>query len=288
MTRQRGRPTTISVARRPQEQRVVTLRICGVSLTVAGLPSELHERFRALMSPFEAHFDPADAAQHVQVRQLDGEMAIIRGGLVAASYGDPQLLLTQLEWHVVTTALEATESYIPVHGAALARDSAGVLLLAESGAGKTTLTLGLMRRGWQPLADDIVLIDPQTLSIVPFPRCFHVDDGTRALAMAEALVEWPGSVKGYARPLRWAEVTSPPHTVLLVERCTTCPSRMRGLTLAEAAAAIGSHAIRGRFARSHLAQVAVRLVAGACGGGRLNNGMLDDSLDLIEASCLRQ
>ena len=71
-------------------------------------------------------------------------MVIVRDGQDAASYGDTILLLTQLEWHTVTTALEATEAYLPVHGAALTRDGATVLLLAESGGGKTTLTLGLI------------------------------------------------------------------------------------------------------------------------------------------------
>lgn len=287
MTGQPRRTSILSVALPPTQQRVVTLKICGVSLTVTGLPGELRERFRALMSPFESDFEPADAMQQLEVREQGSELAIVRDGVVAATYGDAQLLLTQLEWHAVTAALEATQSYIPVHGAALARDSAGVLLLADSGAGKTTLTLGLMRRGWQPLADDIVLIDPQTLAMLPFPRCFHVDDTTRALVAEDALIEWPGAVRGYARPLRWAEANRPPHTILVVERCPTCPSRVRGLTLAEAAAAIGNNAIRSKFARAQLAQVAVRLAAGASAGGRLSNGHLDDSLDLIESVCLR-
>jgi hypothetical protein len=261
----------------------LTLRICGESLAVAGLPGALRERFSALMRPFADDFDPVTATHHLQVRSQGSEMAIVRDGEVAAAYGDAQLLLTQLEWHTVTTALEATEAYLPIHGAVLARDGAAVLLLAESGGGKTTLTLGLMRRGWQPLADDIALIDTQTLAIQPFPRCFHVDDTTRALAMNEALVEWPGSVRGYARPLHWAESQQPVRTILLVERCPTCPSRLRGVTLAEAAAAIGSNAIRGRASRSLLARAAVQLATGASGGGRLSNGYLDDALDLIES-----
>jgi hypothetical protein len=213
-------------------------------------------------------------------------MVIVRDGEVAAAYGDPHLLLTQLEWHTVTAALETTETYLPLHGAALARDNRAVLLLAESGSGKTTLTLGLMRRGWQPLADDIALIDLQTLAIQPFPRCFHVDDNTRSLAINEDLMEWPGSVRGYARPLQWAEGQQRLHAILLVDRCPTCPSRLRGLTLAEAAAAIGNNAIRGRLARSQLAQTAVHMAIGANSGGRLSNGNLEDALDLIESVCL--
>lgn len=285
MTVQRRQRAASSVGRRARPHNALTLQICGESLAIAGLPSELRERFRALMRPFEADFDPADAAHLLQVRRQGSEFAIVREGVVAASYGDPHLLLTQLEWHTVTTALEATEAYLPLHGAALTRGSGAVLLLAESGSGKTTLTLGLMRRGWRPLADDIVLVDLKTLAIVPFPRCFHVDDNTRSLAMNESLIEWPGSVQGYARPLHWAESPQSPHTILLVERCPTCPSRLRGLTLAEAAAAIGNNSIRSQLVRSQLAQTAVRMAVGANSGGRLSNGHLDDALDLIESVC---
>jgi hypothetical protein len=278
---------TSSVAQQARKESVVTLRICGESLAIAGLPSELQERFRALMLPFAAEFDPTDAIHQLQVKQQGSDMAIVRDGKVVAAYGDAHLLLTQLEWHAVTAALEATEAYVAVHGAALARGPAAVLLLAESGAGKTTLTLGLMRRGWQPLADDIVLIDPEKLAIQAFPRCFHVDDSTRELVTDDALIEWPGLVPGYARPRHWAEGRHSPHTILLVERCPTYPSRLRGLTLAEAAAAIGTNALRGRLARSELAKIAVRMATGATGGGRLSNGHLDDALDLIESAVAR-
>lgn len=282
----RQRTATTSVSRRSRQGSPLTLRICGESLAIVGLPAELHERFSALMRPFEAEFDSTTAVHQLEVRQQGDEMAIVREGEIVAAYGDADLLLTQLEWHTVTTALEATEAYLPVHGAALTRDDATVLLLAESGGGKTTLTLGLMQRGWQPLADDIVLIDAQTLAIQPFPRCFHVDDSTRALTLGEAeneaLVAWPGNVQGYTRPVQWAESPQRPRTILLVERCPSCPSRLLGVTLAEVAAAIGNNSIRGRMPRSQVAQIAVRLATGASAGGRLRNGNFANALDLIE------
>ena len=287
MTVQHRRSAAAPVGQRSRASSAVTLQICGESLAVAGLPSALRERFRALMRPFEARFDPATASHQLAVRRQGSDLVIVRDGVAVAAYGDPQLLLTQLEWHTVTSALEATETYLPLHGAALTRDDKTVLLLAESGGGKTTLTLGLMRRGWQPLADDIVLVDAQTYAIQPFPRCFHVDDSTRSLVVDDASIEWPGSVEGYARPLHWAETQQRPQTILLVERCETCPSRLRGLTLAEAAASIGNNVIRGHTPRSQVAQIAVRMATTAQSGGRLSNGYLDDALDLIESVSLK-
>ena len=60
-------------------------------------------------------------------------------------------------------------------------------------------------------------------------------------------------------------------------------ARLHGVTLAEVAAAIGNNSIRGRLPRSQVAQIAVRLAAGASAGGRLRNGHLDNALDLIES-----
>jgi hypothetical protein len=47
----------------------------------------------------------------------------------------------------------------PLHGAAGAQDGAGVLLLGDSGAGKTTLALELEHRGLAFLADDVCALD---------------------------------------------------------------------------------------------------------------------------------
>jgi hypothetical protein len=264
----------------------LTFRICDAPLVVEGLSAELRDRFAALMRPFAAPLDlvnPTVVPLHLGVATGNGDWEILRAGQVVAAYGDPDLLLTQLEWHAVTAALEATTTFAPIHGAALSRGSSVVLLLADSGAGKTTLTLGLMRRGWLPLSDDITLIDVETLAVRAFPRCFHVDEASWALAGDDSLVERPGAIHEYARPLRWADVGAQPTTVLVVERCETCPSRVRALTLAEAAAAIGNNSIRSRLAKAEVARVAVRLAIGARLGGRLNNGRLDDTLDLIEA-----
>ncbi len=47
----------------------------------------------------------------------------------------------------------------PLHGAALATATSGVLLLGASGAGKTTLSIQLQHRGFDFLADDVCALD---------------------------------------------------------------------------------------------------------------------------------
>ena len=73
-------------------------------------------------------------------------------------------------------------------------------------------SLSLMAAGFRPHADDVVLIDSETLSPLTFPRAFHVDDRTRALV--EPLShdpDWevPGLPRGYFLPTTWADAAAP-------------------------------------------------------------------------------
>jgi len=45
------------------------------------------------------------------------------------------------------------------HAAALARNGRAILIMADKGAGKSTLSWALQRRGWQLLADDLARVD---------------------------------------------------------------------------------------------------------------------------------
>ncbi len=46
------------------------------------------------------------------------------------------------------------------HAAALARNGRSILIMADKGAGKSTLSWALQAQGWQLLADDLVRVDP--------------------------------------------------------------------------------------------------------------------------------
>jgi hypothetical protein len=48
--------------------------------------------------------------------------------------------------------------WTPIHAASVVKDATCVLICAPTGGGKTTLTAALVRRGWQVLGDDKVLL----------------------------------------------------------------------------------------------------------------------------------
>jgi hypothetical protein len=189
-----------------------------------------------------------------------------------------------LEWRAVSGALGASVGLAAVHAAALTRGEATVLLIAQSGHGKTTLTLGLMERGWGPFADDVTLIDATTLRARVFPRCFHIDKSALARLRERSDLEWPGTLALYARPTHWATQERQPTAIFLVERDARQPTTLTPVTQAEAAGAILGATIRNQVSGSALAQIAVRLAAQARRCARLNNGVLAEALDLIEAA----
>lgn len=128
--------------------------------------------------------------------------------------------LLAIEWRLVSDLLARNPDRFHLHGAALADPSGtiSVLVLGDSGVGKTTTTLALIARGFRPFADDVVLIDPETLLPDWFPRAFHVDTQTRELvAPLFEQPDWeePGLPAGYCLPRTWATERLPIGAIIL-------------------------------------------------------------------------
>ena len=113
------------------------------------------------------HVDPLD-------RSTDGTLeSTFRCGAVATGNpasgrweirvprdGDDFWILIDLESLVSLILTEGWRSagWVPVHAGAVVRLGTCALLCAESGGGKTSLTAALIRRGWQTLGDDKLLL----------------------------------------------------------------------------------------------------------------------------------
>jgi hypothetical protein len=264
------------------------LRVADMSAAIVGLSSDLRDRLEDLMRPFVRDAtDDASGLETVRIlveRRPETPWWTVSGGALAPRrcYA-PDSLLRYVEWLAVAQPLARSTSYMVIHGAALARDGATILLVGESGAGKTTVTVGLLQRGWLPLGDDLALISRQSLAITPFPRCFHADVFTAATIEQPALFAPVGALKGYVRPRRWAEA---PVRVSCLARLTrqardAAPASAQSMTQAEGAGAALQAAVRTGLPRREVARVAVGVAAGAsC--WQVNNGALHDTLDTLE------
>jgi len=92
--------------------------------------------------------------------------------------------LWNLEAALCETIIRSQRRSIAIHAAIIQVEDSIAILAGRSQAGKTTLSLALARRGLRVAGDDVALVEPETLNVLPIPRCFHVDD--RGAALLEA------------------------------------------------------------------------------------------------------
>jgi hypothetical protein len=275
----------------------------GVRVAVAGLPPACRRRVAAILRPFVLEPrqgavapDSARPAAAPTFSNRPLRLQVTRRGpadwLVEGDGADPTpfgsfvRVVSHLEWRVVSDALAQSVTSIPLHAGALTHGDAVVLLVAPSESGKTTLTLGLMGRGWEPFGDDITLLDPATLRVRAFPRHFHIMPASLALFTPEPALERDPTVWGYARPLRWAAGARAPTAIFLLAREPARPSTLEPIPRAELAATLLRESVRTRLPLGALAGASAILAASVAVSGRLNNGDLATALDLIEHAAL--
>jgi hypothetical protein len=73
----------------------------------------------------------------------------------------------------VIAALSAA-GVLAIHAGVVARDDRAILIAGRSGRGKTTLVLGLLRRGFDLLSDELALIGPDQRTVLAYPRGLHI------------------------------------------------------------------------------------------------------------------
>jgi hypothetical protein len=196
--------------------------------------------------------------------------------------------LTAIEWTLVSDALDRRPDCFHLHGAALLAPSgmASVLILGESGAGKTTLALGLMTRGFLPFADDVIVVDPEMMSVRTFPRAFHVDEQTWQLLSALGAphdLEADPDASGYFVPARWANSSAPVRTILFPALRPEAEPAMTPMSMAATAAALLPFSATLSRSPSLALKTASSLTASAV-GYELSVGNLDATISLVASA----
>jgi len=95
-------------------------------------------------------------------------------------------LLATLEWAIATVAVEVLgEGYVLLHAGAVARGDHAILLPGGSGSGKSTLVAGLVAAGFSLGSDEVAVLDPLSMELLPFARGICIKAGSRP-----ALARW--------------------------------------------------------------------------------------------------
>jgi hypothetical protein len=192
----------------------VTLSILGSGFRVTSEDERMVAFVRELWEPFVAEVDgPVEV--RLEVRGPSWHLLMPDEPHVAAS--DPWMVASSLRNALSRRAIAEAASIVPLHAAAAERDGVFVVLSGPPRAGKTTLLLDLLEAGWRLVTDDLVPLDPQTLTATPFQKPLSVRDPERWARFARAweVPEWlpppsgAGLLPAGVMPVSEAEVYAP-------------------------------------------------------------------------------
>jgi hypothetical protein len=111
------------------------------------------------------------------------EDGLVRDGAAFAVEASPDDRLGDLFRRALEGVSErlVSQGVYPIHAGALTHETGAVILSGQTQAGKTTLTLGLLRRGLGLLSDDLAISAADGRSILPYRRAVHIRPGTPEL-----------------------------------------------------------------------------------------------------------
>ena len=149
-------------------------RVADYSFTICGDDPQ----FLPLCEAIYPNSSSRDGGGGAPLYRLERE----RGGYVTARSPNRLLrrarhasrLFVPLEWWITYDILDSTRQHLHLHGGGFRAGNAAVLFPGAHGAGKTSLTLEALYRGYQVFGDEILVVDPAKRMLLPHPRCFVV------------------------------------------------------------------------------------------------------------------
>lgn len=156
-------------------------RIQGVDVRVRSNDDAVQARVRDTYGWFEvdAHGSRDDDAASVDVsliRAADGITVVTDArGLVSRWREEDQPLVGLFDALVAgSIAALSAKGILAIHAGVVAIDGRAILVAGRSGRGKTTLVLGLLRRGLDLLSDELALVAPDDSTVLAYPRGLHI------------------------------------------------------------------------------------------------------------------
>lgn len=159
--------------------------ILGIPVSVASDVTEALERVDETYAAFRSFPGDGETALRFDLRLVDGGRAflVVDPDGVKRHRPDAQSALVDLLGAIVAALLARLRSQgiYAIHAGAVVRDGRVMILAGRSGCGKTTLVLGLLRRGFGLLSDELAVVEPATKRILPYRRSLHIRPGTPEL-----------------------------------------------------------------------------------------------------------
>ena len=180
-----------------------------------------HELLAAYGSPY-AHL-PSTAGSPDAVFEVHewNDFVLIRRGGGEARLVEPPLAAIQLKGMILDEVLSSTEHSAALHSACLLKRGRAVLLLGSPGAGKTTLSMALLDRGYTYGADDVTLLQADgTVAGVSLAPCVKESGWTFAEALRPDLLLEKVHLRPDGQRVRFAKLPPLPRQIEAGGSCT--------------------------------------------------------------------
>ncbi|PIS28290.1 MAG: hypothetical protein COT43_06605 [Candidatus Marinimicrobia bacterium CG08_land_8_20_14_0_20_45_22] len=147
----------------------LSLRIDRTTISIE-VPAEIEDWvrntvFSAIIRPEKNH-----SKVDYRIRFRDDRWELFRYRSMTHRNRTVEKIFYALEWQVVNDLIRMNPDALKFHAAALSRNGEGWLFIGGSGYGKTSLSIFLMKHGWNFLSDEFGWITPDSLEMIPFPR----------------------------------------------------------------------------------------------------------------------
>lgn len=148
-------------------------------LSALGCRVELRCRDRKMRAVLDAVYGalcvtPARSELRVTIGRTRGRLLLACEGEPVRIAADEDELLAMLDELIVVHLQRRRPELFFVHSAVLELEGRAVLLVAPSGAGKSTTTWALAHHGFRYVTDELAPIDMASLSVHAFPRALHL------------------------------------------------------------------------------------------------------------------
>ncbi len=152
--------------------------ILGTTFRCLGMPAEPGAELAALLQGFAVPDAPQSALDGATIdfqlaegsERPEIELAGTRWPL-----GPQDPLASQIEYILIDEAIRRTRDHYILHAGGVVAPTGTCLIIGESGAGKTSLTLWLWASGMRLLTDDLCPILQMSFNPSPLPRALHMD-----------------------------------------------------------------------------------------------------------------
>ena len=153
---------------------VCTIRGTPIAFAVE---TEIPGPFRLLFAHLETPNAMPQARLEIRTTST-GEMVLVEDGRERVRTVHPAEAIGALYVAVLERTRPDLEWFALIHGAALGAAGKGLALAGPSGSGKSTLAAGLISRGYDFLADDLIALSEPDGMILPWPLPLSIKQGS--------------------------------------------------------------------------------------------------------------